>query len=84
MRQDIPLQISALKTSVLHKFQKDIIDVVSGRAQNVAGEPLQYDEPLVKKVAPLSLETVEEKHRWKTHNEVEQAKSRCSSHKSYE
>ncbi len=58
--------------------------VVSCRAQNIAGEPLQYDELLVKKVAPLSLETVEEKHRWKTRNEVEQSKSRCSYHKSYE
>ena len=58
--------------------------VVSCRAQNVPGQLLQYDEMLVKKVASLSLETVEEKHRRKTHNEVEQVKSKCSYHKSYE
>ncbi len=40
--------------------------VVSCQAQNVTGELLQYDELLVKKVAALSLETVEEKYRWKT------------------
>ena len=59
-------------------------DVVPCRAQNVAGEPLQYVDLIGKKVAALSLETGEEKHRRKTSNEVEQVKSKCSYHKSYE
>ena len=63
-------------------------DVVSCRAQNVAEEPLQYDERLGKKVASLSLEMGEYKHRRKAsrkaRNEAEQVKSKCSYHKSYE
>jgi hypothetical protein len=59
-------------------------DVVSCRAQNVTEEPLQYDERLGNKVAALSLEMGEEKHRRKASNEVEQVKSKCSYHKSYE
>ena len=46
------------------------VDVVPCRAQNVAGEPLQYVDLLGKKVAALSLEPGEEKHRRKTINEV--------------
>ncbi len=58
--------------------------VVTCQARNVAVELLQYDELLVKKVAALFLEKVEEKHGRKTRNEVEQVKSRYSYHKSYE